>query len=34
MKALYQRRSATLGLFGKHIDSESGKWTETNSGIG
>lgn len=34
VKALFQRRSASLGLLGKHIDSETGTWTETNSGIG
>lgn len=34
VKALFQRRSADLGLLGKHIDSKTGTWTETSSGIG
>eukprot|EP00752_Nemacystus_decipiens_P005748 g5200.t1 len=34
VKALYRSRSGGLGLLGKHIDSRTGKWTETNSGIG
>eukprot|EP00904_Undaria_pinnatifida_P012934 jgi/Undpi1/8771/HiC_scaffold_25.g11233.m1 len=32
--ALFARRSPNLGLVGKHIDSTSGLWTETDSGIG
>lgn len=31
--ALYARRSK-LDLFGNHIDTESGKWTAIDSGIG
>lgn len=33
MRALFARRSS-LDLFGKHIDTASGQWTETLSGIG
>lgn len=32
-RALWIRRSA-LGLFGKHIDVQSGRWKELLSGIG
>ena len=31
--ALYDRRSS-LGLFGKHVNIRTGKWTESVSGIG
>ncbi len=31
---MFRRRSAGLGLLGKHIDSKTGKWTQTDSGIG
>ncbi|KAJ8599271.1 hypothetical protein CTAYLR_006786 [Chrysophaeum taylorii] len=33
-RALYERRSASLGLLGKHINVQSGKWVEALSGIG
>ncbi|CAN0545156.1 unnamed protein product [Laminaria digitata] len=32
--ALFARRSPALGLVGKHIDSNTGLWTEADSGIG
>jgi len=31
--ALYERRSS-IGLLGKHIDTETGKWSESMSGVG
>ncbi|CAM9824254.1 unnamed protein product, partial [Ectocarpus sp. 8 AP-2014] len=34
VKALFDRRSTALGLLGKHIDSKTGVWTETQSSIG
>lgn len=34
VKAMFNRRSPTLGLVGKHIDTSTGGWTETTSGIG
>lgn len=34
VKALFDRRSAALGLLGKHIDSKTGVWTEAESSIG
>ncbi|CAM9934739.1 unnamed protein product, partial [Ectocarpus fasciculatus] len=34
VKALFDRRSAALGLVGKHIDSKTGAWTEAESSIG
>jgi mannosidase alpha-like ER degradation enhancer 2 len=33
MHALFARRSS-LDLFGNHIDTQSGKWTAVDSGIG
>ncbi|EED96557.1 mannosyl-oligosaccharide alpha-mannosidase, partial [Thalassiosira pseudonana CCMP1335] len=33
-RELWMRRSSELNLMGKHIDSKSGKWTESLSGIG
>ena len=33
MKALYQRRSP-IGLLGKHINTETGHWSESLSGVG
>ena len=33
MYALWSRRSA-LGLFGNHIDVQTGRWTALDSGIG
>lgn len=33
-RALWIRRSAGKSLLGKHIDVETGKWTEHSSGIG
>ncbi|CAM9739383.1 unnamed protein product [Scytosiphon promiscuus] len=34
VKALFNHRTAGLGLLGKHIDSKTGVWTEPESGIG
>jgi ER degradation enhancer, mannosidase alpha-like 2 len=33
VKSLFQRRSS-LGLLGKHINTETGHWTESLSGVG
>jgi mannosidase alpha-like ER degradation enhancer 2 len=33
-RALWLRRSLENSLFGKHIDVETGRWTETLSGLG